>query len=540
MKGIFHALDAKFYDWQLRAYSHIKDSSAVLSAPTGAGKTLVAYLWAGLLNNDGSINPNPDASRIIFTAPIKALSNERYLDLRRMGFDVGLETGDFKRNEGAPIICCTQEIYTMKYARIPGQKLIVDEFHYIFTDSSRARMYIDGIRNTDPSTQILVMSATLGGVKSVGKYLSDICGREFVIHQARKRITELIFQPNDPVKIHEIHDALVFLFSQRGVVDLAGQIAQTRKRIPPESVKRIDELAKILEVKKTLPGIYKGVGIYHGSMLPKEKLLVEAAFRERLLDVVCGTNALALGVNLPAQYVIFAQLVNYYNYMPITRNEFLQMSGRAGRKGLFDPGYVTFIKDSGFECGRFRTGVIFRKLMDKASEPAVIRLSPSYGKLLRGQVLTEDEAIYIAEYSLPSRKIDAVMNELKLGMRKINSLAKRMVKGSARPRFMKILAEIWYDEMEIEENLEMARLFLDEGNPSAVMAAKLLIQYERNYLQALLKVKRFANQLPASRRFRLMDELNKTVESIDPTIYGFEEKLGEIEAGVKNSAPAAE
>ena len=540
MKGIFHALDAKFYDWQLRAYSHIKDSSAVLSAPTGAGKTLVAYLWAGLLNNDGSINPNPDASRIIFTAPIKALSNERYLDLRRMGFDVGLETGDFKRNEGAPIICCTQEIYTMKYARVPGQKLIIDEFHYIFTDSSRARMYIDGIRNTDPSTQILVMSATLGGVKSVGKYLSDICGREFVIHQARKRITELIFQPNDPVKIHEIHDALVFLFSQRGVVDLAGQIAQTRKRIPPESVKRIDELAKILEVKKTLPGIYKGVGIYHGSMLPKEKLLVEAAFRERLLDVVCGTNALALGVNLPAQYVIFAQLVNYYNYMPITRNEFLQMSGRAGRKGLFDPGYVTFIKDSGFECGRFRTGVIFRKLMDKASEPAVIRLSPSYGKLLRGQVLTEDEAIYIAEYSLPSRKIDAVMNELKLGMRKINSLAKRMVKGSARPRFMKILAEIWYDEMEIEENLEMARLFLDEGNPSAVMAAKLLIQYERNYLQALLKVKRFANQLPASRRFRLMDELNKTVESIDPTIYGFEEKLGEIEAGVKNSAPAAE
>ena len=540
MKGIFHALDAKFYDWQLRAYSHIKDSSAVLSAPTGAGKTLVAYLWAGLLNNDGSINPNPDASRIIFTAPIKALSNERYLDLRRMGFDVGLETGDFKRNEGAPIICCTQEIYTMKYARVPGQKLIVDEFHYIFTDSSRARMYIDGIRNTDLSTQILVMSATLGGVKSVGKYLSDICGREFVIHQARKRITELIFQPNDPVKIHEIHDALVFLFSQRGVVDLAGQIAQTRKRIPPESVKRIDELAKILEVKKTLPGIYKGVGIYHGSMLPKEKLLVEAAFRERLLDVVCGTNALALGVNLPAQYVIFAQLVNYYNYMPITRNEFLQMSGRAGRKGLFDPGYVTFIKDSGFECGRFRTGVIFRKLMDKASEPAVIRLSPSYGKLLRGQVLTEDEAIYIAEYSLPSRKIDAVMNELKLGMRKINSLAKRMVKGSARPRFMKILAEIWYDEMEIEENLEMARLFLDEGNPSAVMAAKLLIQYERNYLQALLKVKRFANQLPASRRFRLMDELNKTVESIDPTIYGFEEKLGEIEAGVKKSAPAAE
>lgn len=524
-------MDTKFYDWQLRAYDHIKDYSAVLSAPTGSGKTLVAYLWAGLLRLDGTINPNPDASRIIFTAPIKALSNERYLDLRRMGLDVGIETGDFKRNEGASIICCTQEIYTMKYAGIPGQKLIVDEFHYIFTDSSRARTYIDGIRNTEPSTQMLVMSATLGGIKSVGKYLSDICQREFVIHSARKRITELIFQPNDPVKLYEVHDALVFLFSQKGVVDLADQIARTRKRIPPESVKRIDELAKILEVKKTLPGIYKGVGIYHGSMLPKEKLLVESAFRERLLDVVCGTNALALGVNLPAQYVIFAQLVNYYNYMPITRNEFLQMSGRAGRKGLFDPGYVTWLKDSEFECGQFKTGKIFRQLMDKQSEPAVIKLSPSYGKLLRRQVLIEDEAEYIAEYSLPSQKVSSVLRELKAGMKKIDILAKRMVRGSSRPRFMKILAEIWYDEMEIEENLEMARLFLDEGNPSALMAAKMIIQYERNYLQALLKVKRFANQLPSSRRFRLMDELNSTVDTIDPTIYGFEEKLGEIEAG---------
>ena len=95
--------------------------------------------------------------------------------------------------------------------------------------------------------------------------------------------------------------------------------------------------------------------------------------------------------------------------------------------------------------------------------------------------------------------------------------------------FKKILAEIWYDEMEIDENLEMARLFLEEAAPSALMAARLLTQYERNYLQALLKVKRFANRLPKNRRFRMMAELNETVETIDPTIYGFEEKIGEIE-----------
>lgn len=520
-----------FYDWQIRAYNHIKNNSAVLSAPTGSGKTLVAYLWAGLLGLDGSINPFPEASRIIFTAPIKALSNERYLDLRRMGLDVGLETGDFKRNEGANIICCTQEIYTMKYARLPGQKLIIDEFHYIFNDSDRARTYIDGIKNTNPDTPILVMSATLGSIKNVGKYLSALCEREFVIHAAKTRVTELIFQPNNPVKTYNIHDALVFLFSQKGVADLSERIASTRKRIPPQNIKRLNELADILEVRHMASCLLKGVGLYHGSMLPKEKLLVESAFRERLLDTVCGTNALALGVNLPAQFVIFAQLVNYYNYKPITKNEFLQMSGRAGRKGLFDPGYVSFLHNSQYECEPFKTAQVFRKLMDQPLEPAVIKLRPSFGRLLRRQVIAEYEAEYIAEYSLPSLKVRDVMRELQTGMKKIDRAARRLAHGSERAKFMAILAEIWYDEMEVEENLEMARLFLDETTPSALMAAKMIMQYERNYLQALLKIKRFSNQLPKTRRFRLMDELNATVDTIDPTIYGFEEKLGEIEAG---------
>lgn len=525
----------KFYDWQIRAFNHIKNNSAVLSAPTGSGKTLAAYLWAGILSRDGTINLQPPASRIIFTSPIKALSNERYLELRRMGLDAGLETGDFKRNEGAGIICCTQEIYTMKYARLPGQKLIIDEFHYIFTDSDRARTYIDGIRNTNPDTMILVMSATLGSIKSVGKYLSEISGREFVIHAARKRVTELIFQPDNPVKAHNIHDALVFVFSQKGASGLADTIAATRRRIPPQSVKRLNELAGILEVRHMAPCLLKGAGIYHAGMLPKEKLLVESAFRERLLDVVCGTSALALGVNLPAQFVIFAQLVQYYNYKPITHNEFIQMSGRAGRKGLFDPGYVSWLKDSPYECNHYNTGKVFRKLMNSDSEDAVVRLRPSFGRLLRREVIDEAEAEYIAAYSLPALKEREVLNNIRSEMKKIDIAAKRLAFRSERKKFMKILADIWYDEMESDENLEMARLFMEEPSPSAIMAAKLIMQYERNYLQALLRIKRFSNQLPRHRRFRLIDELNRTIDSIDPTIYGFEEKLGEIEADERNN-----
>ena len=521
---------AKFYDWQIRAFNHIKDQNAVLSAPTGSGKTLVAYLWAGIIKRNGEINHEIDADRVIFTAPIKALSNERYLDLRRMGLDVGIETGDFKRNEGAKIICCTQEIYTIKYAHVPNQKLIIDEFHYIFNDSDRARSYIDGIKETSPDTQLLVMSATLGNIKAIGKYLSEICMREFVVHAAKKRVTELIYTPDKPVERFDVHDSLVFVFTQRGVIELAELLASTRKRIDPRNISRLEKLARILEVKRVFSSLYKGVGIYHGSMLPKEKLLVEEAFRERLLDTVCGTSALSLGVNLPAQSVVFAQLVNFFNYQPISKNEFLQMSGRAGRKGLFDPGYVTWLKDSPFESHFQKTGVTFKKLMDSKIEDAVITLRPSFGKLLRKQTLIEFEAEYIAEYSLPALKPELVLENLERSMSRINQAAGKIAKGKNKGRFKKIMAEIWYDEMDIDENLEMARLFLDDATPNALMAAKLLVPYERNYLQALLKVKRFANRLPSNRRFRLMGELNKTVETIDPTIYGFEEKIGEIEA----------
>ena len=114
-RGVSTLAHITFYPWQLDAFQAIRETSAVLSAPTGSGKTLVAYLWAGILDEAGTVLP-PGDGRIIFTAPIKALSNERYLDLRKLGLDVGIETGDFKKNEGAGIICCTQEIYSLKYA----------------------------------------------------------------------------------------------------------------------------------------------------------------------------------------------------------------------------------------------------------------------------------------------------------------------------------------------------------------------------------------------------------------------------------------
>ena len=121
---------------------------------------------------------------------------------------------------------------------------------------------------------ILVMSATLGGVRSVGRYLSEICSRDFVIHESKKRTTCLIFTPENPMTVGGVHDALIFLFSQKGASDLAFAVARTRPHLPREARERLNELAGILEVPKIAPPLLSGVGIYHGGMFPKEKLLV--------------------------------------------------------------------------------------------------------------------------------------------------------------------------------------------------------------------------------------------------------------------------
>ena len=216
------------YKWQEKALAAIDGKSAILSAPTGSGKTWVAYIWAGLMERDGT--PRMPEGRVIFTAPIKALSNERYLDLKGMGFDVGLETGDFKKNAGAAVLCCTQEIYTLKYAHLPGQSVVIDEFHFIFNDPERARAYIDGLRRTSDDSRILVMSATFGNPEKVRSYLQEMARRDFALFETNDRVTKLVYKRRG-TRFPQIRDALIFAFSKKGVEWAAAQTAKARRTI---------------------------------------------------------------------------------------------------------------------------------------------------------------------------------------------------------------------------------------------------------------------------------------------------------------------
>nr|WP_321502645.1 DEAD/DEAH box helicase [uncultured Dethiosulfovibrio sp.] len=527
-------LVGELYRWQREAYDRIKGRSAVLSAPTGTGKTWVAYLWAGLFDLEGKTMEVPQGEKVIFTAPIKALSNERYMDLISMGFDTGIETGDFKKNAEAPIVCCTQEIYALKYAGTKGIKLIVDEFHYIFGENDRSRAYIDGIRYTDFDVPILVMSATFGGSQRVRGYLNRITGRDFALYESHERVTELSFC-DSPIDPGDVKDALVFVFSQKGAQQIADIIAERRLRFDESRRRRLEDLAWILEVQGIRRCMFKGVGVYHGSLLPKEKLLVERAYRERIIDVVVGTDALALGVNLPAERAVYAQLVKFHDRQPISKNAFLQMSGRAGRKGLFEKGYVTWMDKSPAEAFGVRTSDVFRALVKAPMEEASVELRPNFGAILKGSSTVENEANIVASGSLPELSFRRVFGDIKRAMKIIEGSLEKIVPGE-KERFRAILADVWYGEMEVEQNLDMAELFFwgvdSDGyvHPDGITASEILLKYERNELQALLKVKRFNNALPQDYKLSHMDQVDEAIMDIDPTVFGFEEKIKEMDS----------
>lgn len=517
--------ETKFYQWQRDAYEQIKEKNAILSAPTGSGKTWVAYRWAGMMDSDG--HAQVPKGRVIFTAPIKALSNERYLELRRMGFDVGLETGDFKKNAGADVLCCTQEIYTLKYARMPHQRVIVDEFHFIFGSSERTRAYIDGIRSTSEESFLLVMSATFGKPAMVQTYLQEMARRDFLLYETQQRTTDLVFKKKG-IHFSQIKDALVFVFSKKGADWLALEVANTRKRISRSDRARLREMADILEVQRVSDVMLRGVGVYYGSLLPKEKLLVEMAFRERILDVVVGTDALSLGVNLPAETVVFGQMAKFVDG-PLTRNEFLQMAGRAGRKGFFETGYVTFVPRSKAENYDYDTETLYRKILKAESEPARILLQPAIGKLLKKETSPEQEATMIAACSLPQRRYAQVLVEVQEVLEIIDKTVELIKDKQVRERLKTVLADLWFEEMSVPSNIAVANLFVREETPDAMEVADILDRDERNYLQALLKVKRYANRMPEGYRFKRMDRVDAAIQRIDVTVFGFEEKIHQLD-----------
>jgi len=325
----------------------LSGDNVVLATPTGSGKSLVAEAAHRAALADDRVS--------FYTAPIKALVSEKFFALCEVfgAADVGMLTGDAAVNPDAPIICCTAEILANIALREGADAdvglVIMDEFHF-YGEPDRGWAWQVPLLEL-PQAQFLLMSATLGDVTELAADLTRRNGRDTsVVDQAERPVPLSFSWSLDPMpeRLEELvttGQAPVYVvhFTQAAAVEHATGLA-TVKWIPkPELGDRLDEVRFGAGFGKTLNKLLrKGIGVHHAGMLPRYRRLVEQLAQQGLLSVICGTDTLGVGINVPIRTVLFTGLAKFDgNRQRVLRSrEFLQIAGRAGRAGFDTAGYV--------------------------------------------------------------------------------------------------------------------------------------------------------------------------------------------------------
>jgi superfamily II RNA helicase len=343
--------DLELYPAQEEAILEIySGKNVILNTPTGSGKSLVATAL--------HFNSIATGKRSIYTCPIKALVNEKFLALcRDFGPEqVGMITGDASVNPEAKILCCTAEILANQALRSGAkaniQDVIVDEFHY-YSDRDRGVAWQIPLL-TLPQTRFLLMSATLGDTSFFQTELTRLNRRETAIIQSFDRPVPLSYDYSE-VPLHETVQKLVekdkspvyqVCFSQRECAEEAQNLLSTNYCNKEEKsiiVKQLEGTEFSSPYGKEIQKLLKhGVGLHHAGLLPKYRILVERLAQQGLLKIICGTDTLGVGVNIPIRTVLLTKLCKYNGEKVsiLTVRDFRQISGRAGRKGYDNEGFV--------------------------------------------------------------------------------------------------------------------------------------------------------------------------------------------------------
>jgi len=325
-------------------------NNVILGTPTGSGKSLaaVAAHFAALA----------DGRRTFYSAPIKALVSEKFFALCAIfGPErVGMLTGDAAVNSEAPIICCTAEILANIALRegvdADVGQVVMDEFHF-YAEPQRGWAWQVPLL-TLPRAQFLLMSATLGEMRAIREDLSRRTGRETALIDDAERPVPLTFSYSlDP--LHELLENLVrddrapvyaVHFTQASALERAQALMSTKFCSREER----DAIAEALGAFRFTAGFGKtlsrlvrsGIGVHHAGMLPRYRRLVEQLAQAGLLKVVCGTDTLGVGINVPIRTVVFTSLAKYDGTRSriLKAREFHQIAGRAGRAGFDVAGFV--------------------------------------------------------------------------------------------------------------------------------------------------------------------------------------------------------
>ncbi|MBI3192489.1 MAG: DUF3516 domain-containing protein, partial [Pedosphaera parvula] len=327
-----------------------EEKNVILNTPTGSGKSLVA---AAL-----HFQALARGRRSVYTCPIKALVNEKWLALcREFGPEnVGLSTGDASVNRDAPILCCTAEILANIALREGDQatvrEVVMDEFHW-YADRDRGVAWQAPLL-TLPQARFLLMSATLGDTSFFEAELTKLNRRPTVTVKSEERPVPLKFAWSEIPLAQTLEQLVsegkapvyVVHFTQAD----AAQSAQDFTSINVCSRDEKNALANRLEGFKFTspygPEIRKwlkhGIGIHHAGLLPKYRVLVEQLAQSGLLKIICGTDTLGVGINVPIRTVLFTRLCKFDGQKTgiLSARDFHQISGRAGRKGFDDQGWV--------------------------------------------------------------------------------------------------------------------------------------------------------------------------------------------------------
>jgi len=326
------------------------NKNVILNTPTGSGKSLVATALHFPAVAQGK--------RSVYTCPIKALVNEKFMALcRDFGPDnVGLSTGDATVNHEAPILCCTAEILAnialREGARAGVREVIMDEFHY-YADRERGYAWQVPLL-TLPQARFLLMSATLGETAFFEEALTKLNGRASVTVSSTDRPVPLehAYSELPLAKTLEtlVADGKAPVYVVHFTQLEAAQSAQDFTSINVCTREEKAALAGALEGFKFTspygPDIKKwlrhGIGLHHAGLLPKYRVLVEQLAQRGLLKVICGTDTLGVGINVPIRTVLFTRLCKFDGQKTgiLTARDFHQISGRAGRKGFDDRGWV--------------------------------------------------------------------------------------------------------------------------------------------------------------------------------------------------------
>ena len=353
------------------------EKNVILNTPTGSGKSLVATAL--------HFKAFAQGRRSVYTCPIKALVNEKWLALcREFGPEnVGLSTGDATVNRDAPILCCTAEILANIALREGADSgigdVVMDEFHY-YADRERGVAWQVPLL-TLPGTRFLLMSATLGETAFFEEALTRLNRRPTATIRSTDRPVPLEFSYAETPLASTLEALVTSGKSPVYVVHFtqneAAQNAQNFTSIALCSRAQKAAIAERLEgfrfnspygaeLKRFLR---QGIGLHHAGLLPKYRILVEELSQSGLLPVICGTDTLGVGINVPIRTVLFTQLCKYAGEKTavLGARDFHQISGRAGRKGFDAVGWVVaqapehHIENLQLETKQAKTGKKFVK-----------------------------------------------------------------------------------------------------------------------------------------------------------------------------------